>query len=189
MITFSEETHTYYNNGALIPSVSELVSFALGEDFSMIPKDTLKYAQDFGTDIHKAIQDFLEQGVTSEFDDPYKTEAFNAFMELREPIKDPKCEFMVDYEGRYAGRVDCLANNRLIDFKTNSQLNKDHLKWQLGYYRLALGKEVECWCLWLPKRKYGEWVKVEPIKRDELLRNLESYEKQAYESYRNFPFS
>lgn len=191
MITYDDLSHTYYNDGALIPSVSELVAFALNEDYSDVPIDYLEYAQRYGTLVHEAIQNYLEKGKTTEFDDPYMQQSFNSFLDLN-VIQNPKCEFIVDYKGRYAGRIDCLSDDILIDFKTNTVLNEPHLRLQTGFYKLALESKGtivnECKCLWLPKRKYGKWVAIEPTPENELLEILEEYEKQKNESLSHLPF-
>lgn len=186
MIEYIDEIHTYLADGIIIPSVSKLVQFATGDDYSNIPQSILQSACDFGTDIHQAIQDFLEQGLETSFTDPYRNLAFNEFKRLYgEVITEPICETLIDYNERYAGRIDCLSNGILIDFKTNTNINIPHLEWQLGYYKLALeskGTEVkECKCLWLPKRKSGKWVDIKPKSKEECLRNLEEYEKYIAE--------
>ncbi len=182
MIEYLEDEHLYLANGVIIPSVSRLVEFATGDDYSIIPSYILKNACDFGTDIHEAIQNYLEQGIKPEFTEPYRSLAFNEFLRLyKEFIDYPICEAMIDYKERYAGRIDCLNGDILIDFKTNTNLNIPHLEWQLGYYKLALeeqGYEVnKCKCLWLPKRKSGKWVDINPKSKEECLRNLKEYEE------------
>ena len=37
MIEYLDDIHTYLANGVIIPSVSQLVAFATGDDYSFIP--------------------------------------------------------------------------------------------------------------------------------------------------------
>ena len=184
MIEFIENGHVYLNSwGIIVPSVSQLVQFATGDDYSQIPKHILEKACEFGTDIHNAIELFFKENKDTEFSDPYKNLAYNEFKRLySEFISEPICEVNVDYNERYCGRIDCLNNDLLIDYKTNSKLNIPHLEWQMGFYKLALeskGQKInKCKCLWLPKRKSGQWVDITPKSKEECLRILEEYENQ-----------
>ena len=87
---------------------------------------------------------------------------------------------MIDYEERYAGRIDILDGEILIDTKTNSKLNIPHLEWQMGLYAMALESKgytiKETKCLWLPKRKSGQWVEINAKSKDECLEVIEMYE-------------
>lgn len=181
MIEYLDDIHTYLANGVIIPSVSQLVAFATGDDYSCIPKHILKNACDFGTDIHEAIEHYLTNGSIARFDEPYRKLAFEEFLKLKNDIKNPKCEMMIDYQERYAGRIDILDGEILIDTKTNSKLNIPHLEWQLSLYAMALEskgiKINHLKCLWLPKRKSGKWVQVERKSNEECLEILELYEK------------
>lgn len=182
MIEFIEAGHIYLNSwGVIIPSVSQLVQYATGDDYSHIPKKFLYKACEFGTDIHKAIEVFFKENKDTEFSDPYKNLAYREFKRLYSDfIITPLCEVMVDYKERYCGRIDCLQGDMLIDFKTNTNINIPHLEWQLSLYAMALeskGIEVnELKCLWLPKRKSGKWISVKRKSNEELLELLERYE-------------
>ena len=182
MIEFIPDCHLYINSlGIIIPSVSALVAFATGDDYSFIPKHILKSACDFGTDIHEAIEQYFKNGSLPTFDEPYRKLAFEEFLKLKDDIKNPKCEMMIDYEERYAGRIDILDGEILIDTKTNSKLNIPHLGWQMGLYAMALESKgytiKETKCLWLPKRKSGQWVDINAKSKDECLEVIEMYEK------------
>lgn len=181
MIEFIPDCHLYINSlGIIIPSVSQLVAFATGDDYSCIPKHILKNACDFGTDIHEAIEQYFDNGSLPVFDEPYRKLAFNEFLKLKDDIENPKCEMMIDYEERYAGRIDILDGEILIDTKTNSKLNIPHLEWQMGLYAMALESKgytiKETKCLWLPKRKSGQWVEINAKSKDECLEVIEMYE-------------
>lgn len=188
MIEFIEEGHLYLNSdGVIIPSVSQLIHRATGDDFGHIPKHILKSACDFGTDIHNAIERYFVGGVDTEFDEIYRSLAYGEFKRLYSDfIIDPICECLIDYNERYGGRIDCLNGDILIDYKTNSKINIPHLEWQMGFYKMALEskgiKVNQCKCLWLPKRKSGEWVDITPKPKEECLRVLEEFENEQKDS-------
>ncbi len=156
-IEFIEDTHQYLLDGQLIPSVSELVRYALNEDLSNVPEDVLKKASEFGTSKHDLIEDYELSGL--EEDDEIGTIAqWKAIKELNN-IQIIDSEKII-YTDDYAGRYDLLAfvddEIALIDIKTNRVYPKDHLECQLGFYKYALKDVKKCYCLWLNKSK-GEW--------------------------------
>lgn len=181
MIEYIDLTHTYLNDGVIIPSVSNLVEFATKDDYSVIPPIILKKAQDFGTDIHNAIENYFTKDEEPIFDDPYKRLAFEQFIKLKGDIIEPLCETLTDFNGRYAGRIDCIYQDVLVDYKTNTNINIPHLEWQLGLYKMALESKGytinRCRCLWLPKRHKGEWVEITPKSNEECLQLLNDYEQ------------
>lgn len=68
-ITFDSEWHTYRIFNNIIPSVTQLLDDGT-YDSPNISKETLQYAKDKGTLVHKEIQEWLEEkkeGITQEF--------------------------------------------------------------------------------------------------------------------------
>lgn len=182
MIEFIEDCHIYLNDGVIIPSVSELVSFATKKDFTNIPCEVLKKAQEYGTALHDAIYKLITSGEVEKFDDIRLKYGLEEFLRLKdEYIKDPICERIVSYKGRYAGRYDCLSCGILIDYKTNYKPDIESLEWQMGFYKMAIeetGQSVfKCMCLWLPKGKVGDWIEIKPREKKECLKVLEDYEQ------------
>jgi len=187
LVSFDEGPHKYYRpNGSEIPSVSTIKNFILGDEYADVDKEILKRAQDYGTDVHAIIQDYLETGdLRMPSDDIRKQIAIEDFLRIKDRhiMKHNLCEVMIDYELRYAGRFDLLSMGDkliLIDFKTNSLYPKEALEWQCGFYMMALNDmgvyPEEAWCLWLPKSKSASWHKVEFHSNQECLKALEEYE-------------
>ena len=50
MLTFDAEKHEYRWNGQLVPGVTSILEPLT--DFSFVPPDVLRAAQDFGTAVH-----------------------------------------------------------------------------------------------------------------------------------------
>lgn len=185
MITFIEEGHIYLSSqGVIIPSVSNLVTFATGDSYKKTPRRTLKEAQDYGSEVHKAIEIYLNQGTITEFKDIRKELALQQFIKLKDKYitEDVHTEVMVDYQERYAGRFDCLSKDILMDWKTNAVAPIEKLEWQMGYYKLALENSgtviKKCMALWLPKQKAGKWIEIKPKSKEECIKNLEEYEHE-----------
>ena len=61
MVTYLDRGHYYLNSkGIIIPSVSKLINFELGNEYANVPPEVLQKAEDYGTRIHKAIHDYAE---------------------------------------------------------------------------------------------------------------------------------
>ena len=60
MVTYLDRGHYYLNSkGIIIPSVSKLINFELGNEYANVPPEVLQKAADYGTRIHKAIQGYV----------------------------------------------------------------------------------------------------------------------------------
>lgn len=180
-IEFIEENHLYLADGVIIPSVSELLKFKFPDKYKGIPERILSEKAEFGTNIHKAIENF-ENGLKTSLT-AFEEITFDEYLKIKEKYKLNviEQEQMICYEGRYAGRLDMIADVNyyrcLIDIKTTAKLDKESLAYQLGFYKLAYRKPIEkCYCLWLPKKDLGQLVEIVPKSKKELLEVLKDYE-------------
>ena len=185
-IEFVEETHSYLCDGVLIPSVSELIRFKFPDQYKGIPEKVLKKKASYGTKAHEYIERFIKKEFTIE--------------ELRQKRIDPdiklaveefeRCrkmwcfyvidvERMVDWHGRFAGRLDLLVEgDYVVDIKTTSEIHPDWLSYQLSLYAMALGVKKDFhYCMWLPKGKMGKVISVPSISEEELKQLVKEYEK------------
>lgn len=80
-IKFDSEWHTYRVDNKIVPSVTQLLDDGT-YDSPHISKETLDYARDKGTLIHKEIQEWLEEGKEG------FTEEFDEFIRLFEENKE-----------------------------------------------------------------------------------------------------
>lgn len=182
MIEFIDKTHTYLIDGVIVPSVSQLVQFATKKDYSKVNKKVLDLACKFGSKLHKDIEVYEVYNVMPLYTSKTEQLAFKEYLRVKNKyINKPLFEQIISYKNSYAGRFDCLDNNNLIDFKTNTKVDIESLRWQLGYYKLALeekGVKInKCLCLSIPRLKSARWIEIEPIEKDKLLENLKDYEK------------
>lgn len=174
-VEFIEDEHIYLINGIETPSVTQLLTRLFPTKYSNIPKHILKEAAEYGTRIHKAIENYekgIEQGLTIMEEvaiEEYKT------IKQRHKLKALKTEQIVNFGKVYAGTYDILAKREklkiLIDTKTTAELDKEYLSWQLSLYNYAMrhkDKASELWCLWLPKKGAAEFVQIE-LKPDHVI--------------------
>lgn len=187
MVTYIEQGHLYLNSkGIIIPSVSQLINFELGNEYKEVPPWILKKAADYGTKIHAMIQDFEADG--NEMDlMPYEKAELDIlwdYVRLKKQLGFcvNSMEQIIDYEERYAGRYDMLCIDEsgavMYDIKTTSKVMTEHLEIQLGLYYLALGIEKDYgYCLWLPKNDLVQRVKIKPWSNAKCIDLLERYER------------
>lgn len=55
-LKFDAESHTYWLDGARIPSVTQVLKVLTGDQFADVPKDVLANAAAIGTAVHRAIE-------------------------------------------------------------------------------------------------------------------------------------
>ena len=183
-IEFIPETHSYLNNGILIPSVSELIRFRFPDAYANIPLSVLRKKADYGSRTH----DYIERFIRGEFTldelqkkkiDPDIKIAVEQFEILRKTwaFKITDMERIVDWQGRYAGQFDLLTTDGfIIDLKTTTEVHTDWLQVQLSLYAMALGiyRDYE-YCLWLPKGKMGKVIQINTLPRKECEALVDDY--------------
>lgn len=182
-VEYFNDTHQYLVDGILVPSVSQLTAYALKEDLSAIPEETLKKASEFGTHVHDLIEDYESGLSTYQFAQKGDAEILDGWIEL---AKENKIETLmmenIVHTKDYAGRYDIIAmvdgEETLIDIKTNSAYPKDHLEVQMGLYLNAMSKEMKCACAWYDKKK-GTWKlkKVFPISKEKAQEIVEAHKE------------
>lgn len=179
-IEFLEEGHIYLVDGIITPSVSEILEFIFPNKYSSIPRSILDQKAEFGTHIHKAIEDY-ENGLDYQLTG-LELVTFEQYIKLKERhnIKVVSQEEVISYQDEFCGRLDMIAwvDNilSLVDIKTTSQLDYESLAWQLGMYQLAKDVVYEkCYCLWLPKKDIGRLVEIKPKSKEEILEILKQY--------------
>lgn len=176
---YQDQGHKYLCNGIEKPSVTRLVSYAVGNIYKGVPSAILERKANFGTYVHQVIQNYV-QGIDQEVD----KDAINLlaeFIMLTDGIKFTEVEKMVTYEDRFGGRLDLMDEDGYIyDIKTTSKIHKENLEWQLGFYYLANGKmKRKGYCVWLPKGKEGKMVEIKPKTKTECLELLKRYETDS----------
>lgn len=127
MITFNEETHSYYENDVRLPGVTELISWGLHEDLSGIPETILAKATEFGNAVHKLTAQ-SDWGLLGPSDVPdvlvKPISAWNEFVKGYEVLDIEK---IYSYDG-FAGTIDRVVRKDnmlyILDIKTCSTLKR-----------------------------------------------------------------
>ena len=174
-IKYVEETHQYFIGKREVPSVSKLVSFAVGDTYTSIPQDVLQRASEYGTAVHEAIQTYEEKGEITDF-----------FEEELEKYKELKTKYLLEVQNmeqiitdgkNFGGRYDILDTQGILwDIKTTSKVYEDKWAWQLGFYYLGLGKEGKtAFVLYIPKRGKHKVVMVTPHTNEECRTLIDLY--------------
>lgn len=185
-IEFIEETHQYLVNGILTPSVTTIIKWLYPYKYEGIPLSILKNKAEFGNKVHEAIE-LHTKGINKQLS-PLEELSFNEYLKIKEkfninPVINEKA---VSYKYKYAGRLDMIADVNytrcLIDIKTTAKVETELLEWQLGMYKLALEEEGikigYCYCLWLPKKSKGEFIKIFPKSKKQIEDMMERYEQE-----------
>lgn len=149
-IEFLEEQHLYICDGILVPCVSNILAYKFN-DYAGVSRELLQRASEKGTELHKAIEDYEQQGITSDL------EEFRNYLFLKKQFKfeNVSNELPVLYErgGRvlFVGTLDQVitidGKLGINDFKRVSAPNKEKIAYQLNLYKMAYeqsyGKKIE----------------------------------------------
>jgi len=157
-VLFYPESHTYECEGKTLLSVTTLLKNKYGDKYAAVPPDLLKRAADYGTAVHKQIQDLVEmrdsvlddpEALLSESIDLFKYQEVENYFKLVEPIYKitpqtmEKVVLLFDESGvpAAAGRFDMYGTvdgaPTLIDIKTTSVINRQSVTAQLNLYLTA----------------------------------------------------
>lgn len=150
ILEFIPETHQYIVDGILGPCVSNILAYKFN-DYTGVSREVLQRASEKGTELHKAIEDYEQQGITSELRE------FRNYLFLKKQFKfeNVSNELPVLYEkgGRvlFVGTLDQVitidGKLGINDFKRVSAPNKEKIAYQLNFYKMAYeqsyGKKVD----------------------------------------------
>ena len=149
-IEFIPETHQYIVDGILVPCVSNILAYKFN-DYSGVNREVLQRASEKGTELHKAIEEYEQQGITSDLRE------FKNYLFIKKQFKfeNVENEVPVLYEkgGRvlFVGTLDQIirvdGKLGINDFKRVSAPNKNKIAYQLNLYKMAYeqsyGKKIE----------------------------------------------
>ena len=150
ILEFIPETHQYLVDGVIVPCVSNILAYKFN-DYGRVSREILNRASERGTELHKAIEDFEQQGITSDLKE-FKN---YLFLKRQFGFKNIENEVPVLYEkgGRvlFAGTLDQVIEMDgklgINDFKRVSAPNKNKIAYQLNLYKMAYeqsyGKKID----------------------------------------------
>jgi hypothetical protein len=150
ILEFIPETHQYIVDGILVPCVSNILAYKFN-DYTGVSREVLQRASEKGTELHQAIEQYEQQGITSDLKE------FRNYLFLKKQFKfeNVSNELPVLYErgGRvlFVGTLDQVitidGKLGINDFKRVSAPNKEKIAYQLNLYKMAYeqsyGKKIE----------------------------------------------
>lgn len=150
IVEFIEEQHIYLVDGVIVPCVSNILAYKFN-DYSGVSRDVLQRASELGTELHRSIELYEQEGITSDLKE------FKNYLFLKKQFKFENIanELPVLYEkgGRvlFVGTLDQIieidGKLGINDFKRVSAPNKTKIAYQLNLYKMAYeqsyGKKIE----------------------------------------------
>lgn len=145
-LTFDDATHTYELDGAVVPSVTQILRASGVVDFSAVPGDTLAAALDRGTAVHRALHyhaegDFDVDGFYREFPEYAGYLRSGVLLLDSSRVRTVLCERRVaSRKHRFAGTIDWLGyidgQAAILDWSTGDARDAGK-NWQTGAYHCA----------------------------------------------------
>ena len=144
MLVYQEETHSYFNDGKHIPSVTQTIKEFFPLDPN-IPAHVLEAARKRGKILHQTLE-FLDLGVLEDYD-PSLQWAVDAWDEWKFGKEIIAIEKMILHpDGLYAGRIDRVVKEGekvyIVDIKTSVNLKLTPLQLH-GYWRATDGNGLK----------------------------------------------
>ena len=137
-VTFDEEHHKYFFEGRELSGVTKAIGKLSGKSFP--DTDIVKLAAIYGTDVHKEVENYYNNGSKTLSSEGAKwvvkyLEEFKA----THFVNKVECELMVsDFEGT-ASKIDVAVHTDtgayLFDIKTTSKFDREYCSMQLSVYK------------------------------------------------------
>lgn len=153
MITFDEKAHLYFNDGFIVPSVTEILGAVYGTELEDAPAHFVERAAKKGTKIHKEIQKFITESDYKAVNAPETVrfvEYAQKHLKLDTAISEHILWAKTPY-GEVCGTADLICednyeNGLLADYKTSKTATAaQRKKWQmqLSIYKF-MARQMGC---------------------------------------------
>lgn len=151
-IEYIDKTHTYIVDGAITPSVTQVIKYVFPDKYAGVSDYVLKNAGRKGTALHSTIEDYEKNGLEDSL--KYKMlkrvhliPEFKNYLYLKKkygfiPLEN-EVPVVYEHNGKvvFVGRLDMVALYKnaltIIDIKRTYTLDYMYLKIQENLYRLA----------------------------------------------------
>ena len=147
ILEYIDETHTYLYDGIVLPSITQLLKCKFGGKYDGIPKATLQRAAEQGTAVHKAIEDYEQEGIETDLPELRNWKFLKKAYQFECIANEIPVVLFKDGEAVACGRLDLVLEESigigLGDIKRTSTLDKQYLTYQLNCYRVAY---TQCYC-------------------------------------------
>ena len=181
VLEYDDETHTYYVDGVIVPSVTQVIKFVYPSTYKDIDPSILERARKLGVKMHKDIEDY-ENGLQVEH-----SEELDSYVKLKSFIKwkveHSEIPIIIYNKGNplCAGRIDQIINIAdewyVNDLKRTSEVHYKNLTLQLSLYAIGYeqcyGKSIKGgYCSHL-KKDVGEFISIKLDKNKAIEKVLE----------------
>ena len=140
-LEYIDETHTYLYEGVILPSITQILSVKFGSKYDNIPRAILENAARQGTAVHKAIEDYEQQGIESDFPELRNYKLLKEEHDFDCVGNEVPVVLFRNGEAVACGRLDLVLREGkeigLGDIKRTSKLDIESLTYQLNLYRIA----------------------------------------------------
>ena len=140
-LEYDDESHTYIVDGVIVPSVTQILGVKFGNKYAGVNPATLNRAASRGTEIHKAIEEYCTQGITSDLTEVRNFRFLMEYYNLNVLENEVPIVLVKNDKPIAAGRLDLIldikGDTAIADIKTTSVLDKEYLAYQLNLYRIG----------------------------------------------------
>ena len=141
-VEYLDDIHQYLCNGVMLPSITQILKIKFGNKYNGVSNEVLNRAAELGTKMHKAIQDYEENGTETDLKELHNYKFLKKHYEWICINNEVPVILFKDGKPVACGRIDEVASMNfketgLIDFKRTSVLDKEYLAYQLNLYRIA----------------------------------------------------
>lgn len=147
VLEYDDNSHLYLFNGIILPSITQLLKVKFKHKYDGISEDVLKKAAIKGTAVHKAIQDYEEQGTITDCQELNDYIFLKNYYKFKVIENEKPVVLFLDGEPVACGRLDIheLTEDKhgLSDIKRTSVLDKESVTLQLNLYRLAFQQNYD----------------------------------------------
>lgn len=173
-VEFLPESHTYYCDGNLVPSVTQILHRqGIAPQYSGVAPSVLDKASARGTLIHEEIQRYIDDGEVG------MTEEFGEFIRIceEENLHFERSEVVL-CDGNVAGTADLIGSHKgkrlLADVKTTVAEDREYWRWQLGLYDRIGALEVKEFAVLHLRPGRGTLVMLTPPSAEEISAMLDA---------------
>ena len=189
-LEYFDDEHQYIVDGICVPSITQILAVKFGHKYDYVNPEKLKKSAEYGTAVHKAIEEYCLNGTES---DLIELKNFK-FLEEKYKFEVTENETPVilfkDDKPIAAGRLDLVMiyNDKLTgaDIKCTSSLDREYVAYQLNLYRIAYkqcyGEEWQRLRAIRLKGQTGRSFVNLPINENSAWELVEEYERQLQKS-------
>ena len=140
-IEFIEDTHEYFVDGVLTPSVTQVLSRKFGGKYKTVDKAVLEAAREKGIAVHEGIENLCRTGEVADMKEVRNFRFLQKHYGFEVVANEVPVLLCIEDKPITVGRLDLVitmdGETGLADIKRTATLDKEYLAYQLNIYRLA----------------------------------------------------